>query len=140
MHTVLAADSYGVPVLAVPGSVRSPQSEGTNAIIQEGGAGVALDVDDVLAALSLACEEEGLTLEAETHSGGHSQPGAGGPPSATACTPAERSVLDAVDYTATLTDLICLRTRLDLGVVALALDRLEELGLVRNEGAGWVRR
>jgi predicted transcriptional regulator len=51
----------------------------------------------------------------------------------------ERVVLEAVDYTATLTDLVCHRTKLDLGVVALALDRLEELGLVRHDGAAWIR-
>jgi len=51
----------------------------------------------------------------------------------------ERAVLEAVDYTATLIDLVCLRTRLDLGIVALAIDHLEELRLVRSEGAAWVR-
>ncbi|HXY43474.1 MAG TPA: DNA-processing protein DprA [Acidimicrobiales bacterium] len=229
IHTVLAADAYGVPVLAVPGSVRSPQSEGTNAIIQEGGAGVALDVHDVLAVLSMACEEDGtpisftpprlasdlpeavsrswrsqprrpggtdspeeaavvrapgpLLLRAPIgrHPGGAQQamdlgpprrPGAprsggrrsdgtrpagapGGSVTGTGaeapgdsvtgtgaeapCTPAERAVLEAVDYSATLVDLVCLRTQLDLGVVALAIDHLEELGLVRCEGAAWVR-
>ena len=48
-------------------------------------------------------------------------------------------MLEAVDYTATLIDLVCLRTKLDLGVVALAIDRLEELGFVRCEGAAWIR-
>jgi hypothetical protein len=55
------------------------------------------------------------------------------------CTPAERAVLNAVDYTATLMELVCLRTTFDLGIVALAIDRLEELGLVRSEGAAWIR-
>ncbi len=184
IHTVLAADAYGVPVLAVPGSVRSPQSEGTNAIIQEGGAGVVLDVHDVLAALSLVCEEDGTPVvfsparpggdgrqpvSASWSSGRQTASRRGGPsPGSTsasasaqqaldfgpagarrrgdesrhgataACTPEERAVLEAVDYTATLTDGICNRTRLDLGVVALALDRLEELGLVRHDGAAWI--
>jgi hypothetical protein len=47
--------------------------------------------------------------------------------------------LEAVDYTTTLLDLVCLRTKLDLGTVALAIDRLDELGLVRSSGAGWIR-
>jgi predicted Rossmann fold nucleotide-binding protein DprA/Smf involved in DNA uptake len=55
------------------------------------------------------------------------------------CTPTERAVLQAVDHTPTLLDLVCLRTKLDLETVALAVDRLDELGLVRSEGAGWIR-
>ena len=174
MHTVLAADAYGVPVLAVPGSVRSPQSEGTNAIIQEGGAGVALDVHDVLATLAIVCEHDGTSWpsssspapggergsvdgSAQVGSSGAPRraswsdadesrvtaraPGAPGPSSSTSrCTPTELAVLAATDYTATLVDTICLRTKLELGVVALAVDRLVELGLVRGEGAAWVRR
>ncbi|MGC9960889.1 MAG: DNA-processing protein DprA [Acidimicrobiales bacterium] len=172
MHTVLAADAYGVPVLAVPGSVRSPQSEGTNAIIQEGGAGVVTDVRDVLAALSMVCHADGTPISftpaprrptspapgsagarpagsgsagsagARTGSAGS----AGARPSVQAsqdrlslCSPTERRVLDAVDFTGTLTDSICRRTTLELGIVALAIDRLEDLGLVRSDGPGWVR-
>jgi DNA-binding MarR family transcriptional regulator len=55
------------------------------------------------------------------------------------CSTTERRVLDAVDFTGTLTDSICRRTTLDLGTVALAIDRLEDLGLVRSDGAAWVR-
>ena len=143
MHTVLAADAYGVPVLAVPGSVRSPQSEGTNAIIQEGGAGVVLDVHDVLAALSIVCEADGTPVSLSRVARPPSSPAepAGSRSSAPVgrCTPTERCVLDAVDDTGTLTDSICRRTKLDLGTVALAIDRLEELGLIRSDGAAWVR-
>jgi predicted Rossmann fold nucleotide-binding protein DprA/Smf involved in DNA uptake len=57
----------------------------------------------------------------------------------TGCSPTEQAVLEAVDYTATLIDLVCRRTKLDLGVVALAIDRLEEVGLVRTDGAAWIR-
>jgi predicted Rossmann fold nucleotide-binding protein DprA/Smf involved in DNA uptake len=202
IHTVLAADAYGVPILAVPGSVRSPQSEGTNAIIQEGGAGVVLDVHDVLAVLALACQEDGTPISFAAARSGHDprrrvstswklawgRPPGGEPsqppprPSSrpasddrsnrdgrnnqeamdferpiptpaspmsrreearrravTGCSPTEQAVLEAVDYTATLIDLVCRRTKLDLGVVALAIDRLEEVGLVRTDGAAWIR-
>lgn len=214
MHTVLAADAYGVPILAVPGSVRSPQSEGTNAIIQEGGAGVVLDAHDVLALLELECLRDGtqvsfsslrppdirrkpVSVSWQTASSrpegapagaarpvGANRPDGGTPPagpdarasgasvgSAAAavapaqqamdfiagshagrystkaesqpiidrCAPTERAVLEAVDYTTTLLDLVCLRTSLDLGSVALAIDRLDELGLIRSDGAGWIR-
>jgi DNA protecting protein DprA len=207
MHTVLAADAYGVPILAVPGSVRSPQSEGTNAIIQEGGAGVVLDVHDVLAVLELECLQDGTPASFSLPRPGDDHPrpvstswrtaggrqrergkpgtqrsagagsglrGAGSSSSprlrgagagttqqamdfvfggtgerqlaearrqraAASCSPTERAVLEAVDYTTTLLDLVCLRTNLDLGCVALAIDRLDELGLVRTAGAGWIR-
>jgi len=216
MHTALAADAYGVPILAVPGSLRSPQSEGTNAIIQEGGAGVVLDVHDILAVLELEClvdatpvsfsplrtadtrrEPVGTSWRAAPGRGsgggidsssvtpgitpgagsaGTSDPPASGPPSGFAagvpaapvgpvqqamgfisgsgvarsgaaarqrvidsCTPTERAVLEGVDYTTTLLDLVCLRTNIDLGSVALAIDHLDELGLVRSDGAGWIR-
>ena len=65
LHTVAAADERGVTVLAVPGSVRSPASEGTNALIADG-CGVARDAADVLAALELACAGPGRSLRAGT--------------------------------------------------------------------------
>ena len=185
IHTVLAANACGVPILAVPGSVRSPQSEGTNAIIQEGGAHLVLDVHDVLAALNLVCAADGTprSFSGERPAGDtririnprpEPQPPPtqqsldiasvdiasvdiasviGGAPSKrqrarrvrdrahllAQCTPTERAVCEAVDYTPTMLDRVCIRTGLDLGEVALAIDRLEELGLVRPEGASWIR-
>ena len=230
IHTVLAANSYGVPILAVPGSVRSPQSEGTNAIIQEGGAHVVLDVHDVLAVLDLVCAADGTPrscsggrpagdprkrIRASWDTSSSEAPAAGageadearragpnptpgpnarepetraGPPAAggvqqsldigsaigspiggsaiggsavggsaigggtasrsrqeaarrllAGCSPIERAVCATVDYTPTMLERVCIRTGLDLGVVALAIDRLEELGLVRAEGPSWVR-
>jgi len=192
IHTVLAANAYGVPVLAVPGSVRSPQSEGTNAIIQEGGAHLVLDVHDVLAALSLVCAADGtprsfsadgaggdarerISTSWGTTAGGGPPAGGGTPPPPGAgaepvagvqqsldigsaiggttattrreiarrllgeCDEGQRAVWAAVDYTPTMLDRICIRTGLDLGVVALAMDHLEELGLLRPQGAAWIR-
>jgi DNA processing protein len=51
--TVDAALARDVPVMAVPGSVRSPASAGTNELLAAGAA-PARDVDDVLVALALA--------------------------------------------------------------------------------------
>ncbi len=53
LHTVAAALARGVTVTAVPGSVRSPASAGTNRLLVEGAAPVR-DVDDVLTAVELA--------------------------------------------------------------------------------------
>jgi DNA processing protein len=51
--TVDAAERRGVPVMAVPGSLRSPASEGANRLIADGATPV-LDVTDVLVALGLS--------------------------------------------------------------------------------------
>lgn len=163
MHTVQAADSIGIPVLAVPGSVRSPQSEGTNAIIGEGGASLAIDVYDVLTALSLVSLREGTTVSfspvrpagparpASPRSSGSSRSSRSSrtPPSSgsqgrrgrqrqptgpvtdaelirrqilAVCTAEERAVYEALEHTPTTFDLVCARTHLDVGAVALALD------------------
>jgi DNA processing protein len=159
MHTVQAADSFGIPVLAVPGSVRSPQSEGTNAIIGEGGAALATDVYDVLTALNLACEAEGTrgtfppvpsaadrrsrvgAPPPEARTGRrHSSPADAGRRQALAvCSPEERAVYEALEHTPTTFDVICARTHRDVGTVALALDHLEEAGLARPVGPSWQR-
>ena len=52
-YTVDAAMERGVPVGAVPGSIRSPTSEGTNALLAEGAFPVC-SAGDILVALSLA--------------------------------------------------------------------------------------
>ncbi len=53
MHTVQAAARRGVPVGAVPGSIRSPASAGTNALLADG-CFVVRDASDVMVAVSLA--------------------------------------------------------------------------------------
>ncbi len=52
MHTVHAALAGGTPVGAVPGSIRSRTSEGTNALLADGAVPVR-DVGDILVTLSL---------------------------------------------------------------------------------------
>ncbi|MHB8219195.1 MAG: DNA-processing protein DprA [Acidimicrobiales bacterium] len=52
LHTVHAADRRGVPVGAVPGSVRSPASSGTNDLLADG-CFVVRDATDVLVAVGL---------------------------------------------------------------------------------------
>src|SRR6202011_3567041 len=52
-HTVEAAVARGVPVGAVPGSIRSATSEGTNALLADGAFPVC-STADILVALSLA--------------------------------------------------------------------------------------
>ena len=52
MYTVEAAAARGIPVGAVPGSIRSPTSEGTNGLLADGCFPVCA-VADILTALSL---------------------------------------------------------------------------------------
>ena len=140
LHTVTAADERGVTVPAVPGSVRSPASEGTNSLIADG-CGVARDAADVLAALELAC----------AGSSSHGLGRRSGPcaPTGTArdiaaaistrLSPDERSVLEALEEVATPFELVCGRSGLGLAMTAVALERLATLGLAARSGSGWER-
>ncbi|MDD4849594.1 MAG: DNA-processing protein DprA [Gemmiger sp.] len=53
MNTVGHAKRYGRPVFAVPGSIFSPVSEGTNTLLQKGEAQLLLRAEDVLEALQV---------------------------------------------------------------------------------------
>ncbi len=57
MNTVGHAERYGRPVMAVPGSIFSRASAGTNALLQAGRAAVLCTADDVRRTLGLAPEE-----------------------------------------------------------------------------------
>lgn len=120
--TVEAAARRGVPVLAVPGSVRSPASEGTNALLADGCA-PARDVHDVLAALGLQREGKAGLLPAQPL-----------PP-----TGLDGAVWAALEAEPTPTETIMRRTGLSPGQVAAVLARLEEGGWV-EAGPGWWER
>jgi DNA processing protein len=140
LHTVAAADERGVTVLAVPGSVKSPASQGTNSLIADG-CGVARDVADVLAALELECAGLRLSPRLAANLGGHR----GGTErvsrsAARSLSPAERSVLDALEDVSIPFELVCARSGLELAVVAVTLEALAALGLAARSGSGWERR
>ena len=79
-HTVEAAAALGIPVGAVPGSIRSATSEGTNALLADG-AFPACSTADILVALSLVgvhASPAGTTRGLETGpDGGSARPRAG---------------------------------------------------------------
>ena len=56
-NTVSHAERYGRPVMAVPGSIYSAESEGTNALLQQGRAGMVLRPDDLVNCLDLHAPE-----------------------------------------------------------------------------------
>lgn len=133
-HTVEAAARRGVPVGAVPGSVRSPASRGTNGLLVDGCAPVR-DVEDVLTALSLA--RGGRPVEPSGPAGPVVGPAADR--GMAGLGRVERSVWDVLDDTPTTVETVLLRTGLSLATVGLAVSGLEERGLV-VAGAGWWSR
>ncbi len=128
MHTVEAAAERGVPVMAVPGSVRSNASVGTNALLAEG-VSPARDVDDVLTALSLEAKGFGDRRCPRGRAADSRVPPSG----------SDETVLGAVDWMPTATSTILARTAMGLADVAAALERLERAGWVRP-GEGWWER
>ncbi len=133
-HTVEAAARRGVPVAAVPGSVRSAASRGTNGLLVDGCAPVR-DVDDVLTALSLA--RGGRPVDATAPSGplDRSVP----VDRAVGLDRSGRAVWDALDDTPTTVETVLLRTGLSLATVSLAVGSLVDRGLA-VAGAGWWSR
>ena len=63
MSTVSHAERYGKPVFAVPGSIYSPDSAGTNRLLHEGRARAACSGADLVQALGL---QASAVPEAET--------------------------------------------------------------------------
>lgn len=119
--TVGEAERRDVPVLAVPGSVRSPAAAGTNHLLADGCHPVR-DVTDVLVAL-------GLTPAARRRVAEHR-------PSPD---PAGAAVLDAFDWEPATLEHLAVRTELPLGDLVLAVERLVADGWVRVDG-GWYER
>lgn len=131
LSTVKAAAERGVAVMAVPGSVRSPSSAGTNRLLADGVAPVT-DAEDVLVALSLE--------------GAHRVAACPSPPGTTDSAPGvaadlepESPVLAAVDWTPTATEDVLRRTGLSISEVSTALTRLEVQGRVKRRGGWWER-
>ena len=55
MSTVNHAERYGKPVFVVPGSIYSPNSAGTNALLREGRAKAVCKPGDLFGVLGLRC-------------------------------------------------------------------------------------
>ena len=128
-HTVDAALARGIAVGAVPGSIRSATSEGTNALLADGAFPVC-STSDVLVALSLA---------------GASVP----PPEAATLGPRprrpvpeageDRRVYDALTSDPTSLDELARLTGLHLPVLCGALERLARADLAVDVGGWWGR-
>jgi len=121
MLTVQEAADRDIPVMAVPGSVRSSSSSGTNLLIADGCAPV-LDTTDVLVALGLTAASRSAAVDLRP------------PPDAR-----QKLVLDAFDWEPVTLEHLATRTSLRLPDLALALESLLAAGWVTASG-GWYER
>jgi DNA processing protein len=156
LYTAEAAARRGIPVCAVPGSVRSASSSGTNALLVDGCIPVR-DATDVLVAVSLACAggsgpmcsagaalrgdpETGPEVGPREHRSVEPLPATGRRRRSVATgvvlTSSERRVLEALDDIPTAFETILLRTDLSIAAAAEACDRLVQQGSVAY-GPGW---
>jgi DNA processing protein len=124
MHTVTAAMGRDIPVGAVPGSIRSPTSEGTNALLADGCLPVC-GVADILMALSL----HGVALIAPSSTIGQ----------AVEYTGPDQALLDALSSDPTSLDQLARTTGLDLPTLCGGLERLASAGVARDVGGWWER-
>ncbi|MGD0881428.1 MAG: DNA-processing protein DprA [Acidimicrobiales bacterium] len=139
LYTAEAAARRSIPVCAVPGSVYSRSSSGTNGLLVDGCTPVR-DADDVLAAVALARQGRGMATPfvpvSDRRSPGRGAQGRG---TAVPADRVERSVWEAVDDTPTSVETVLLRTGLSLSALTAAGEELVERGLL-TAGAGWWSR
>jgi DNA processing protein len=131
-HTVEAAIGLNKPVGAVPGSIRSATSEGTNALLADG-AFLVSSAGDILIRLAL----EGFTVPA-------SPPRSGSTPGPARPRPTPEAGDEKVVYDVLTTDPVSLDqlvrvTGLGLPALCGALERLARAGLARDAGGWWQR-
>jgi DNA processing protein len=125
MHTVAAAAERGTPVGAVPGSIRSPASEGTNGLLADGCFPVCA-VGDILTALSL----QGVRLLPTPPRAAEARPEYEG---------ADRILFDLLSSDPVSLDHLVRETGLDLAALCGGLERLAQAGVARDIGGWWER-
>ncbi len=116
LNTSAHAERYGRPVLAVPGSIYSPESQGTNELLRRGGARILCGVGDVLEALGIDA--------AETATPGTAAPEAAPPVGGDAA-----AVLEHLSQLPQSVDALCAAAGLPASRVLAALMELEFAGL-----------
>jgi len=136
LHTVDAAEQRGVTVAAVPGSVRSPASAGSNRLIADG-AVLVRDAQDVLTAIELAiASDSGIAPPGRRGAHGRRVAGAAARPALSAVA---RRVRRAIDHDPATLESIVKRCGLAIGEVSLALEQLAEAGLAVGVLGWWSR-
>ena len=127
-HTVDAAIDRGVPVGAVPGSIRSATSEGTNALLADGAFPVC-STGDILVALSLT----GASVAVPRQAAGRGSPPPDPPQGL------DRRVYDTLTPDPSSLDELVRVTGIDLAELCGSLERLAQAGLARDAGGWWER-
>jgi DNA processing protein len=138
LYSVEAARLRDITVMAVPGSVHSPASIGSNALLAEG-APPARDVEDILTAVELAIVGDKSIASPRwpnASSGNASQKGRRAKPPSGICAQVF-SVLESEPASLEQVVRSCGST---IGETAAALDQLEELALADGTGGWWRRR
>jgi DNA processing protein len=135
MYTVAAAAERGTPVGAVPGSIRSPASEGTNGLLADGCFPVCT-VADILTALSL----RGIAIP-NAPASRSADPAGGGiaPAQLSDLSPDDRSLLEKLSPDPTSLDQLIRLTGLAFSTLCGGLERLAQAGLADDLGGWWVR-
>jgi DNA processing protein len=128
-HTVEWALDHQIPVGAVPGSIRSATSEGTNALLSEGAFPVC-STADILVSLSLQGAD--VLPPADEKAGGKTK--------STGPVPAgDQALYDALSPDPVSLDELARTTELDLAALCGGLERLAQAGLARDIGGWWER-
>ncbi len=135
MYTVAAAAERGTPVGAVPGSIRSPASEGTNSLLADGCFPVCT-VADILTALSLRGIAISNPRPAATAgvAGGETAPAP-----VSELSPDDRSLLEKLSPDPTSLDQLIRLSGLPFSTLCGGLERLSQAGLAEDLGGWWVR-
>lgn len=126
-HTVSAALASGIDVGAVPGSIRSATSEGTNALLAEG-AFVVTDVSDILMALSRSGANVAIPGD------GKRKAVIEGP-----VPDGERELYESLSPDPSSLDELARITGLNFAELCGGLERLAQAGLARDVGGWWER-
>ena len=143
LYTVEAAAARGIPVGAVPGSIRSPTSEGTNGLLADGCFPVC-GVDDILTALAL----RGVLLPGGAGGAVGAVPGPGsGPGPGPDAVPGggaeyagpDRALFEALSSDPVSLDHLARVTGMDLPALCGGLERLAREGVARDVGGWWER-
>jgi DNA processing protein len=129
MYTVEAAAARGIPVGAVPGSIRSPTSEGTNALLADGCFPVCA-VSDILVALSL----QGVAPPPPPSPKSAASQGRGAMDLG-----ADRALFDALSSDPVPLDQLARHTGLEISALCGGLERLARAGVARDVGGWWER-
>jgi DNA processing protein len=125
MHTVDAALARGITVGAVPGSIRSPTSDGTNRLLSEGCVPICGSAD-ILMALSL----RGADIPSPTAAPRNTKPEYQGP---------DTGILQHLSSEPTPLDYLVRLTGLSLPALCGGLERLASAGFARDIGGWWER-